>query len=95
MGRNNTLRLNPKFLYDCFLKTMLNVFGSKFVLQTPNKFGLNIAQQDSDYEVCGQMFILRKTKTRRSRAQWRADSSSFSIALQNTKKGFSVLECEF
>ena len=52
MGRNNALRLNPKFLFDCFLKTMLNGFGSKFALQTPNKFGLDTAQQDSDYEVC-------------------------------------------
>ena len=32
---------------------MLNGFGSKFVLQTPNKFGWNIAQQESDYEVRG------------------------------------------
>ena len=53
MGRNNALRLNPKFLFDCFLKTMLNGFESKFVLQTLNKFGLDIAQQESDYEVCG------------------------------------------
>ena len=73
MGRNNALRLNPKYFFDCSLKTMLNGFGSKLVLQTPNKFGLNIAQQDSVY---GQMFFLRKMKTQRSRAQCRADSSS-------------------
>ena len=69
---------------------MHNGFGSKSVLQTPNKFGLNIAQQNSNYEVCGQMHFLPKTKTRKSRAQWRADSNSLSIALQNTKKAFSV-----
>ena len=52
-GCSNALRLNPKFLFDCFLRSMLNVFGSKIVLQTPNKVGLNIAKQNSDYELCG------------------------------------------
>ena len=77
---------------------MLNGFGCKFVLQTPNKFGLNIAQQESDYEVCGatkKCIFHTKQKSEEVEFSGGQIPTAFHLLFKTQKKVFSVLEWEF
>ena len=99
MGRNNALRLNPKFLFDCFLKTMLNGFGSKFVLQTPNKFGLNIAQQEVTAKCADKCIFYTKRKREEVELSGGQIPAAFQLLFKTQKRvlpfGVQILGCYF